>query len=81
MATLLIFLLFILACICSFFRFKKWSVAAFVAAMLGFVVIGTGFAPSFLLSHLQSSISLPNESAWGNKNAIVLLGGGAIKGI
>ncbi len=79
MATLLILILLVFATILIFFKKIRAGIIILVIANLFFIGIGNGFVPELLLRQLQIRfVNLPNP-VWKNKNALVLLGAGAIK--
>jgi len=79
MTTVFILILLIVAIGLATFRYIKLCMATLVVVFICFILIGNGLIPAILLDQLQYSfVSLP-EPHWKNKNAIVLLGAGAVK--
>jgi len=59
-----------------FFKYKKTSIFVFILTLSGFFIIGCGILPAVLLKKLQLHSVQPQ---WKERNAIVLLGSGAVK--
>ncbi len=79
MATTFILILLIMVIILLLIKHIKTAIATLMFTIICFLLIGNGFIPSILLKHLQTSfVDLPKPQ-WGNQNAIILLGAGAIK--
>ena len=79
MVTLFILVLLIIVTILLFFKRVKSGLTILIFANICFIGIGNGLIPDILLRQLQSPfLNLPYPE-WKNKNAIVLLGAGAIK--
>lgn len=78
MSTLFIVVLLLVACCLAFFRSNKACIIISLATLLSFILVGDGLLSLLLLKPLQNHpiILQPN---WSKRNAIVVLGGGAIK--
>ena len=79
MATVLILFLLLITGGLAAFKYKKTSGVFFLLSIMLFLLVGTGVIPNFLLKSLASLNLNPLEPHWKNQNAIVLLGGGAVK--
>lgn len=79
MATLLVLLLLVLA-FCFFLAKRlQTGIAILLVALICFVAVGDGLVASILLRHLQAPFIDHPALSWRHKNAIVLLGAGAVK--
>lgn len=79
MSTFFIFLLFIICILLSLFNYKKTSLIVGSIVFLGYIVIGNGFFPAYLLNNLQFPYSQSHPINWKKTNAIILLGAGTSK--
>lgn len=75
-----LFLFVIILIITLFIALKCWRLALSVSVFnfLIFLLIALGFIPNLLLNGLQVNPHL-DKPEWGGKNAIILLGAGAVK--
>lgn len=78
MSTLLILLFLLIACFLATFQQKKSHLLANLFTLAIFLIIGGGWFAAFLLKNLETYPPLKNPD-WQKRNAIVVLGGGAIK--
>ncbi|MFC5435135.1 YdcF family protein [Rhodanobacter umsongensis] len=69
----------LLAIVLAFFRWRRCSRALLALAAILWLAIGCGPVPIWLLGHLQSLPAAEAPIAWGQRNAIVLLGAGAVR--
>ncbi|TLY48681.1 MAG: YdcF family protein [Gammaproteobacteria bacterium] len=79
MSTFFIFLLFLICILLSLFNYKKTSLIAGSIIVLGYIVVGNGFLPAYLLYKLQLPYSQLSSINWKKTNTIILLGAGTSK--
>jgi uncharacterized SAM-binding protein YcdF (DUF218 family) len=74
--------LVVIVALASFFLILKWrslSLIVYGVAIVVFFAVGAGVVPQWLLAKLQSPYVTKPVVDWGNRNVIVLLGGGIEK--
>lgn len=69
----------LLACLCMALRRRRLGQSLYALAALLFLAVGCGHVPSWLLEPLQASYGTRPANAWGQRNAIVVLGAGTDK--
>lgn len=79
MSTFFVFLFLLICILFSLFNYKKTSLITGSIVILGYIVIGNGFLPAFLLYNLQSPYSQLPPINWKKINTIILLGAGTSK--
>lgn len=79
MALNVLLLLIVLALVLAFLRWRRCSRALLALALTVLLAVGCGPLPSWLLVQLQSDYAAQPPMAWGQRNAIVLLGAGTIR--
>jgi uncharacterized SAM-binding protein YcdF (DUF218 family) len=72
-------ILVLLAIVLAFFKWRRCSRTLLALAMILGLAIGCGPVPIWLLGQLQSSAAADAPIAWGQRNAIVLLGAGTVR--
>ncbi len=77
MATEFLFVLFGIAGISLFTRYRKVSISLWLIGLVVFFGLGTRWVTNGLLTPLQSSYKYLAEPTWLANNAIVILGGGS----
>ncbi len=81
MSTFYIFLLFLICILLGLFNYKKTSLIVGSIGILGYIVIGNGFSPAYLLHNLQFPYSQLLSINWKKTNTIILLGIGTSKNL
>jgi uncharacterized SAM-binding protein YcdF (DUF218 family) len=71
--------LILLAIALALLRWRRCSRAALALAVVLLLAAGCGPLPNWLLARLQSDYAAPAPIAWGQRNAIVLLGAGTVR--
>src|SRR5436190_1127046 len=69
MSTFFIFLLFLICILLSLFNYKKTSLIAGSIIVLGYIVVGNGFLPAYLLYKLQLPYSQLSSINWKKTNS------------
>ncbi len=69
----------LLAALCMALRRRRLGRALYALAALLFLGVGCGQVPTWLLDDLQASYGAKPAQAWGQRNAIVVLGAGTDK--
>jgi len=74
-------LLILVACsiVLAWLRWRRCSRVLLVLAVAWVLVVGCGLLPGLLLTRLQSGFAADQPVAWGQRNAIVLLGAGTVR--
>lgn len=79
MGTFLIFLLIVITFCLAIFNYRKSYILFFLITIITFLGIGCGVFPALMLNDLESPGETVTQPNWAKKNAIVVLGAGAIK--
>jgi uncharacterized SAM-binding protein YcdF (DUF218 family) len=74
-----IFCLLVLSLFLLLLKFKKAGLSVMIMALMLFLLIGNGVLISPLMQDLESAYTTPSPLSWKSKNAIILLGAGAVK--
>ena len=74
---LLVLLLF--AVVLARLKWRRCSRVLMVLALILLLAVGCGAVPIWLLTQLQAAYAVQAPIAWGQRNAIVLLGAGAVR--
>ncbi|CAN5453461.1 YdcF family protein [soil metagenome] len=78
--TILILLLFIaLTSFLILLKYKKTSIAMLIITLVYFVLVGNGFLALLLTQQLELPYVIDEKLYWEKRNAIVILGAGAVK--
>ncbi|MBV9489185.1 MAG: YdcF family protein [Verrucomicrobia bacterium] len=78
--TTAVILFFLLAGCCGALAARrKLAVMAMLSALISFEAVGSGFVPAILLENLQSGFAVENHPAWGERNAVIVLGAGTTR--
>jgi uncharacterized SAM-binding protein YcdF (DUF218 family) len=74
-------ILFFLLAGCCFARLnrRKTTATLMAAALVSFEAVGSGFVPLLLVEGLQARFVREDHPAWGERNAIIVLGGGTVR--
>lgn len=75
--TLLI--LIALAIALALLKWRRCSRALLALALIVLLAVGCGPLPNWLLARLQADVAVDAPVAWGQRNAIVLLGAGTVR--
>jgi uncharacterized SAM-binding protein YcdF (DUF218 family) len=79
MMTLFIFFLIIITISSLLCRYIKTSIIFSLAALIVFLAVGSGLIASLLLKPLEYPYLTSSPPRWAKRNAIILLGAGAIR--
>lgn len=79
MTLTVLLILGLLALALAWLRWRRCSRALLALALILLFAIGCGPVPSALLTRLQSGEATEAPAAWGQRNAIVLLGAGTLR--
>ncbi|WP_426703211.1 YdcF family protein [Rhodanobacter sp. Col0626] len=71
--------LILLAIVLALLRWRRCSRALLALAVVLLLAVGCGPLPIWLLTQLQSGYATEAPIAWGQRNAIVLLGAGTVR--
>ncbi|MHB1057998.1 MAG: YdcF family protein [Rhodanobacter sp.] len=71
--------LILLAMVLGLLRWRRCSRAVLALAVAALLMVGCGPVPRWLLARLQSDYAADAPVAWGQRNAIVLLGAGTVR--
>jgi uncharacterized SAM-binding protein YcdF (DUF218 family) len=72
-------ILILLAIVLAWLQWRRCSRVLLVLALLLLLAVGCGPLPIALLTQLQSDYAVDAPIAWGQRNAIVLLGAGTVR--
>lgn len=72
-------ILILLAIVLALLKWRRCSRALWVLAAILLLATGCGPLPRWLLARLQSDVAMEAPIAWGQRNAIVLLGAGTVR--
>ena len=71
--------LIVLAVVLARLKWRRCSRALLALALVLLLAVGCGPLPISLLARLQSAYAVDTPVAWGQRNAIVLLGAGSVR--
>ena len=71
--------LIVLAVVLARLKWRRCSSALLALALILLLAVGCGPLPISLLARLQSAYAVDTPVAWGQRNAIVLLGAGSVR--
>lgn len=69
----------LLAALCMAMRRRRLGQALYALSAALFLAVGCGYVPAWLLGNLQAAYDVKPAHAWGQRNAIVVLGAGTEK--
>jgi len=72
-------ILILSAIVLAMLKWRRCSRALLVMAVALLLAVGCGLLPTWLLTRLQSDVAADAPIAWGQRNAIVLLGAGTVR--
>ncbi|GGY19866.1 hypothetical protein GCM10008098_10330 [Rhodanobacter panaciterrae] len=72
-------ILIVLAIVLALLKWRRCSRALLALAVILLLAAGCGPLPTWLLTRLQSDVAVDTPIAWGQRNAIVLLGAGTVR--
>lgn len=72
-------ILILLATVLAFMKHRRSSGGVLMLAFVMFLAVACGPVPIWLLGHLQAPYAADPPMAWGQRNAIVLLGAGTVR--
>lgn len=79
MAAIFIFLVIVTAILFSLLRWQKSTIFMLFVLLVSYVVVANGILSAVLLTRLQAPFVTKSSIDWKDKNAIVVLGNGAVK--
>jgi len=72
-------ILILLAIVLALLKWRRCSRALLALAVILLLAAGCGPLPTWMLTRLQSDVAVDAPIAWGQRNAIVLLGAGTVQ--
>ncbi|MEO8999219.1 MAG: YdcF family protein [Rhodanobacter sp.] len=72
-------ILILSAIVLALLKWRRCSRALLVLAVVLLLAVGCGPLPTWLLTRLQADVAADAPVAWGQRNAIVLLGAGTVR--
>lgn len=72
-------ILLALAVVLALLKWRRCSRALLALAVIVLLAVGCGPLPNWLLARLQADVAVEAPVAWGQHNAIVLLGAGTVR--
>ncbi|MBV8402005.1 MAG: YdcF family protein, partial [Acetobacteraceae bacterium] len=79
MVTFIILLFLVAGCCCAPLSRRKLTATLMAAALVSFEAVGSGVVPSLLVESLQARFVMEDHPAWGERNAIIVLGRGTVR--